>query len=74
MAPAGLGVFVADVAASKGDDYAFVLDGGTALPDPATRWQPDGLRGPSRVWIPDASPAPFTSPALRDLVVYELHI
>ena len=62
MAPAGLGVFVADVPASTGDDYAFVLDGGAPLPDPASRWQPAGLRGPSRVWIPDAAPAPFTPP------------
>ena len=74
MIPAGLGVHVTDTPADPGEDYAFVLDGGARLPDPASRWQPEGLRGPSRVWIPDGAPAPFTPPALRDLVVYELHI
>ena len=36
-----------------GDDYWFVLDG-TPWPDPCTRWQPEGLRGPSRVVDTDA--------------------
>ena len=72
---AGLGVREAVVEAAAGDDYLFVLDG-TTLPDPSSRHQPDGLRGPSRVVDPGAFaiadlPAP---PALRDLVVYELHV
>lgn len=74
MAPAGHGVYVVDAPVSAGDDYAFILDGGDPLPDPCSRWQPEGLRGPSRVWAPAAPPAPFAAPALRDLVVYELHI
>ena len=35
-----------------GDDYRFVLDGGEAWPDPCSRWQPEGVRGPSRVLDP----------------------
>ena len=67
---AGLGVREAVVEAAAGDDYVFVLDG-TTLPDPSSRHQPDGLRGPSRVVDPGAFaiaelPAP---PALRHLVV-----
>src|SRR5205085_10958117 len=61
-------------AAQPGQDYSYVLDGGDPLPDPCSRWQPRGLRGPSRVFAPGASPAPFTPPALEDLVVYELHV
>src|SRR5690349_17667675 len=59
-------------AASAGDDYRFVLDD-TALPDPASRWQPESLRGPSRVVAPPAV-APFEALLLRDLVLYELHV
>ena len=62
--------------ASAGDDYWFVLDG-TPWPDPYTRWQPEGMRGPSRVLDPGAfawTDGAWTQPALRDLVVYELHV
>jgi maltooligosyltrehalose trehalohydrolase len=76
MRDAGFGVREATVAASPGDDYVFVLDG-HELPDPAARWQPEGLRGPSRLvdpgaftWTDDA----FETPALEDLVIYELHV
>jgi maltooligosyltrehalose trehalohydrolase len=77
LRPAGLGVYEAVVPSLRpGDDYEIVLDG-TAWPDPATRWQPEGMRGPSRVldtgafaWTDDG----FAAPALADLVVYELHV
>ena len=67
---------VADVPASSGDDYAFVLDGGTPLPDRAARWQPEGLRGPSRVVDPRlAQPAPFDGSGARmTSSIYELHV
>jgi maltooligosyltrehalose trehalohydrolase len=77
MADAGFGVRDAVVDAGHGDDYGYVLDGGAALPDPASRWQPEGLRGPSRIvdparfaWTDDE----FATPALEDLVIYELHV
>ena len=38
-------------------NYEFILDGGDALPDPCSRWQPDGLRGSSRVLDARALPA-----------------
>jgi maltooligosyltrehalose trehalohydrolase len=72
----GFGFHEAVVAAPHGTDYRFVLDG-EPLPDPSSRWQPEGLRGPSRV----VDPATFhwTDEAWsgldRDgLVVYELHV
>ena len=50
---------------------------GVEIPDPASRWQPAGLRGPSRVldtgafaWTDDG----FTPPDLADSVIYELHV
>jgi maltooligosyltrehalose trehalohydrolase len=73
---AGHGVFAAELALTAGADYRFLLDGGEPLPDPCSRFQPEGLRGPSRVVDTRAlSPeGPFSTPALRDLVIYELHV
>jgi len=73
MHDAGYGVYETVTAASPGEDYEFVVDG-EQLPDPCSRWQPQGLRGPSRI-LSDASHAEdFQTPALRDLIIYELHI
>jgi maltooligosyltrehalose trehalohydrolase len=76
MDDAGYGVREAIVEAAPGADYVFVLDG-DALPDPASRWQPSGLRGPSRLL--DAAAFEWTDgewvpPAVHDLVLYELHV
>lgn len=69
----GHSVFSAVVPAPAGTDYWFVLDG-QPLPDPASRWQSDGLRGPSRVFAP-TRPRPLAQPIdLDHLVIYELHI
>jgi maltooligosyltrehalose trehalohydrolase len=75
LAPVGEGVYATEVAAEPGDDYLFVLDGGRAFPDPCSRHQPEGIRGPSR--IVDASRFEIApGPALRldELVLYELHV
>jgi maltooligosyltrehalose trehalohydrolase len=73
---AGLGVHEAITETLPGADYAYVVDG-VPLPDPCSRWQPDGLRGPSRLldpgefeWTDDG----WEPPALEDLVLYELHV
>ncbi|HSJ15492.1 MAG TPA: malto-oligosyltrehalose trehalohydrolase [Longimicrobiales bacterium] len=62
--------------AEHGTRYTFVLPDGRALPDPASRSQPDGVHEASCVvatdfeWSADAWPAP----RLEDLVLYELHV
>ncbi|MBV9604615.1 MAG: malto-oligosyltrehalose trehalohydrolase [Solirubrobacterales bacterium] len=73
LTDAGYGVYEAVTPAQPGDDYWYCL-GGQTLPDPASRWQPEGIRGPSRVveLVPPESPYP--TPSARDLVIYELHI
>jgi maltooligosyltrehalose trehalohydrolase len=77
LADAGYGIFetvtVSDPA--HPGDYAYIVaPGDAALPDPCSRWQPHGLRGPSRV-LGDPTPRDdFVAPALADLVIYELHI
>jgi maltooligosyltrehalose trehalohydrolase len=63
--------------AAHGDRYAYRLDGGEALPDPAARWLPDGVHAPAAVLDvrrlrPDA--LPFGAPPITGGVVYELHI
>jgi maltooligosyltrehalose trehalohydrolase len=75
LADAGHGVREAVVEAAPGDDYWFVLDG-EPFPDPASRHQPEGLRGPSRVVDAAAlAVAPLErAPALSELVLYELHV
>jgi maltooligosyltrehalose trehalohydrolase len=72
LEPAGFGVYEVVAPAGGGDDYLFLLDG-APLPDPCSRWQPEGLRGPSRV-LELAPPQRFPSPALEQLVIYELHV
>ena len=63
--------------ARAGSLYRFKLDGGLALPDPASRFQPDGPHGPSEVIEPGAyrwSDAGWRGPRLKGQVLYELHI
>ncbi|MGZ4392803.1 MAG: alpha-amylase family glycosyl hydrolase, partial [Gaiellaceae bacterium] len=70
------GMFTGTLLAGPGDDYLLSVDGGRPLPDPCSRWQPNGLRGPSRVldtsdftWSAECVPL-----RLDELVIYELHV
>ena len=76
LEPEGGGVFAARLPAQAGDDYRFTLDGGKPLADPCSCWQPEGLRGPSRVL--DTSAFTWTAERvtlrLETLVIYELHV
>jgi maltooligosyltrehalose trehalohydrolase len=63
--------------AAAGTRYRFRLDDdGTLFPDPASRFQPEGVHGPSAVvdltfpWEVDR----WSVPPLRDWVIYELHV
>ena len=69
---AGYGVYELTTRARAGDDYWFAIDG-TLLPDPCSRSQPRGLRGPSRVVATPGADG-FAPPPLSELVIYELHI
>ncbi len=72
----GLGVWALTTDAAHGDDYAYLVDG-RRLPDPCSRHQPEGLRGPSRVVDPATwrwSDTAWGGVALEDLVLYELHV
>jgi maltooligosyltrehalose trehalohydrolase len=63
--------------AKSGAKYRYQLDANPPLPDPASRYQPEGVHGPSEVV--DASFAWSNSTLSRgrglcDLIIYELHV
>jgi maltooligosyltrehalose trehalohydrolase len=67
--------FVAGVFA--GTRYWYRLDDGELLPDPASRFQADGVHGPSTIVDPGAftwTDARWAGVALPDLVLYEVHV
>ena len=77
MIPETAGYFAAGAAdIPAGQRYGFRLDGGALRPDPASRWQPEGVHQPSAVW--DASFAwtdgSWSGVPRNDLVIYELHV
>lgn len=63
--------------AAAGDRYAYRIDDEQELPDPASRFQPDGVHGPSQVVDPSTfrwTDAHFRIRQPQDLLVYELHV
>lgn len=60
-----------------GDCYRYRLDGGPLLPDPASRYQPDGVHGPSQVVAPGTfrwTTDDWTGVELDRTVFYEVHV
>jgi maltooligosyltrehalose trehalohydrolase len=63
--------------AAAGDTYAYRMDGGEPRPDPASRFQPNGVHAPSQVVDPDAfgwHDEHWQPRRVLDLVLYELHV
>lgn len=63
--------------AKPGTRYRFRLDGGDALPDPASRLQPEGPHGPSEVVDPDGfawTDGAWGGVGPKGQVLYEMHI
>ncbi len=53
MVPGERGVFEHTVErAGAGDRYSYRINGGPDRPDPASRFQPDGVHGPSQIIDP----------------------
>jgi maltooligosyltrehalose trehalohydrolase len=59
-----------------GQRYFYRLDDGPDRPDPASRWQPEGVHGPSAVVDPTFAwnDGDWRGRDLREFVIYELHI
>jgi maltooligosyltrehalose trehalohydrolase len=63
--------------AHAGSRYRFRVDGETAVPDPASRRNGQGVHGPSEVIDPEAfdwTDDDWRAPPWRDSVIYELHV
>src|SRR6266550_7250080 len=75
------GYFSVAVNVGAGTRYWFRVNGGERLyPDPASRFQPDGPHGPSRIvdsrrfqWTDSQWPGPAAT-GLKGQVIYEMHI
>jgi maltooligosyltrehalose trehalohydrolase len=62
---------------SAGDLYAYVLDGEGPFPDPCSRFQPQGVHGPSAVVDPGSfvwTDQRWRGLSLAEAVFYELHV
>ncbi len=66
-----------EVETSSGVQYRYRLPDGRELPDPASRFQPDGVHGASAIVNPSAfqwTDAAFRAHSLPEMVIYELHV
>jgi maltooligosyltrehalose trehalohydrolase len=60
-----------------GDLYGYCLDGEGPFPDPVSRYQPEGVHGPSRIVDPGSfawSDPSWKGVSRDDLIIYELHV
>jgi malto-oligosyltrehalose trehalohydrolase len=63
--------------AKTGDSYWFRIDGDKRVPDPASRFQPHDVHGPSEVVDPNAfdwQDGAWCGRPWKDAVIYELHV
>jgi maltooligosyltrehalose trehalohydrolase len=63
--------------AAPGARYRYRIDGGTLVPDPASRFQPEDVHGPSEVVDPEAfewGDADWRGLPWEAMVFYELHV
>ena len=80
LAPAARGYWQADVPAHAGQNYKYSLDGAAGLPDPRSRWQPQGVHGASQVLgsLISETQMPvrsiFRAAPLSEAIIYELHV
>lgn len=77
MKPVDQGYFEFEaVAIPEGLRYAYQLNWQATRPDPASRWQPEGVHQPSAVWNPrfEWSDRNWQGISREDLVLYELHV
>ena len=68
--------FVATAEARPGDRYAYILDGSQPIPDPVSRFLPEGVHGPTEIVDPSLyawADLDWHGLPLDEAVIYELH-
>jgi maltooligosyltrehalose trehalohydrolase len=85
LVPLAGGYWQADVAVDTRQGYRYSIDGAAPVPDPRSRWQPDGVHGASHVVDAESLAAAaqlngsrahreFRAVPLTQAIIYELHI
>jgi maltooligosyltrehalose trehalohydrolase len=70
------GTFAATAEAQPGDRYSYIVDGSQPVPDPVSRFLPDGVHGPTEIVDPAAfewHDGTWRGRRLDDYILYELH-
>jgi len=60
-----------------GSDYLFLIDENKKRADPASRWQPNGVHGASRIYDPNGfnwTDEAWERRKLKEYMIYELHV
>lgn len=71
------GEWTLETGARAGDRYLCVLNGETAVPDPVSRFLPEGVHGPTEIVDPDLfhwTDEPWKGADYEDYLIYELHL
>ena len=69
--------FILEIDARPGDLYFYMVDSGKPLPDPASRFLPEGVHGPSEIVDPNSfqwTDQRWRGLAFSKFVIYELHV
>ena len=77
MKPQEKGYFSTVTTADEGSRYSFLLNGKLRRPDPASRFQPEGVHRPSAVIYPDNftwQDRSWRGIKKSDLIIYEIHV
>jgi maltooligosyltrehalose trehalohydrolase len=77
LLPSGQGYFQAEIEdIASGTNYFYRLDRDKERPDPASRFQPSGVHGPSQVVDSSFSwnDSGWNGISLKDYIIYELHV
>lgn len=71
------GYFVLQTSAKAGDRYFYIVDDRQPVPDPVSRFLPEGVHGPTEIIDPNQfqwTDQNWRGLRLEDYVIYELHI
>jgi maltooligosyltrehalose trehalohydrolase len=68
------GMFSGRFPGGHGDEYLLCIDDRETYPDPCSRWQPYGVRGPSAVVDTERFEGRRIGLPLDELAIYELHV